>query len=68
MNGDVYCPSPLSISNFQVEGNTVHFGGFSGPISADGTVMIPFSSTSLTGRFEGPAFSGHISPFGYVGP
>jgi hypothetical protein len=59
-NGQVTCSSPLSISNFRVEGNTVRFGGFSGPIAPDGTVMLPFDSAWLTGRFVGQTFNGTI--------
>jgi len=59
-NGEVTCPTPLAISNFRVEGNTMHFGGYNGPIAPDGTVTIPFSGTWLRGRFTSQTFTGNI--------
>jgi hypothetical protein len=59
-NGQVTCPTPLSVSNFRVEGDTLRFGGFDGHIASDGTVTLPFSGAWLTGRFDGQTFSGHV--------
>jgi hypothetical protein len=66
-NGQVTCPTPLSISNFRVEGNTMHFGGFAGPIAPDATVLLPFSGAWLRGRFDGPTFNGYIDTESGIG-
>ena len=66
-NGQVTCPTPLSVSNFRVEGNTLRFGGFSGSIARDGTVLLPFDGAWLTGRLVGETFSGTIETASRVG-
>ena len=62
--GSVTCASPLSITNFQVNDARVEFGGFRGPINADGTVNIGYSGAWLVGVFRGTGLSGHIDTDG----
>jgi hypothetical protein len=54
------CPSPMPISNFQVAGNILRFGGFSGAVAFDGSVLLPFAGMWLVGGFQGPMFFGYV--------
>lgn len=60
------CISPLPITNFQVSGSRVDFGGFHGPISPDATVNLQFNGAWLNGRFQGQTFTGHIDTYGSI--
>ena len=64
VNGGYRCRTPMSISNFRVDGDTVRFGGFRGTIAADGSVpQTVFRGMWFTGRFDGPNFVGHVNAF-----
>jgi len=55
------CRSPMSITAFRVDGNTLRFGGFRATITADGTVpMTTFRGMWFAGRFEGQTFVGNV--------
>ena len=58
--GTTLCPTPMPISNFQVGGNIVRFGGFQGPVAFDGSVLLPFAGMWLMGWFQGPTFFGYV--------
>jgi hypothetical protein len=59
------CRSPMSITNFQVDGNTIRFGGFNATVASDGSVpMTLFRGMYFAGRFDGTKFIGHIDTSG----
>ena len=65
VNGSNRCRSAMSITNFQVNGNMLSFGGFRSPIAADGNVQQTyFRGMWLAGRFDGAKFTGHIDATG----
>jgi hypothetical protein len=60
VNGNLVCPTTMTITNFRVEGTQVRFGGFEGPIASDGTVNLLFQGMVLNGRFVSSGFDGHV--------
>jgi hypothetical protein len=65
VNGSNRCRPSMPITNLQVAGNQLRFGGFRATITPDGSVPETiFRGMWLTGQFDGNKFVGHVDGAG----
>jgi hypothetical protein len=60
VNMNLACSKQIPLGGFRVDGGQVRFGGFRGPVRPDGSVLLQYGYSSMTGRFADGAFSGRV--------
>jgi hypothetical protein len=65
--GGGMCLNDRTVTNFNVQGNTVDFGEFHGTIYPNGGLQMVNGNTWITGGFQGATFRGQITAGGPMG-